>query len=82
MAHFELSRMMLSLTELMREGFDPAKTAYPHLGSHYLAWIKSYRKSDVKYDLQAGITVCALLVPQGMTYAFASMLSLVPRCRI
>ena len=32
-------------------------------------WIKGYKKSDLKGDLTAGITVGIMLIPQGMAYA-------------
>jgi SulP family sulfate permease len=34
-----------------------------------LDWIKSYSKKDAKGDLNAGITVGIMLIPQGMAYA-------------
>ena len=34
-----------------------------------LGWLLSYDRHDFRSDLQAGVTVAALLVPQGMAYA-------------
>lgn len=34
-----------------------------------LEWLPTYRKSDLKGDIWAGLTVGVLLVPQGMAYA-------------
>lgn len=34
-----------------------------------LKWSKSYKVSDFKNDLTAGITVGFVLIPQGMAYA-------------
>jgi len=34
-----------------------------------LKWIRSYRRSDLKGDILAGLTVAIMLVPQGMAYA-------------
>ncbi len=31
--------------------------------------VKDYDRSSLRQDLMAGITVCVLLVPQGMAYA-------------
>lgn len=32
-------------------------------------WLPSYRRSDLRHDLGAGLTIAAMLVPQGMAYA-------------
>jgi len=32
-------------------------------------WIRSYRRNDLRPDLAAGLTIGAMLVPQGMAYA-------------
>ena len=34
-----------------------------------LEWIKNYKRSDLKGDFSAGITVGIMLIPQGMAYA-------------
>ncbi len=34
-----------------------------------LKWIKGYKRSDLRADAVAGVTVAVLLVPQGMAYA-------------
>ncbi len=34
-----------------------------------VAWLESFKKTSLQNDLQAGLTVGALLVPQGMAYA-------------
>ncbi len=34
-----------------------------------LEWLPEYRKSDLKGDLSAGLTVGVMLIPQGMAYA-------------
>jgi len=34
-----------------------------------LEWGPSYRRSDLRHDLAAGVTVAAMLVPQAMAYA-------------
>jgi len=34
-----------------------------------LEWLPRYTRRDFRYDLVAGITVCVMLVPQGMAYA-------------
>lgn len=34
-----------------------------------ITWIKSYKKSQLKGDLSAGLTVGIMLIPQGMAYA-------------
>lgn len=41
------------------------------LGRHVPAvdWLRAYRRSDVRGDLSAGVTVAVMLVPQGMAYA-------------
>ena len=33
------------------------------------AWLRTYKRSDLKGDVAAGITVAIMLVPQGMAYA-------------
>ena len=33
------------------------------------AWIRSYHRADLRPDLSAGLTIGAMLVPQGMAYA-------------
>ncbi|RMG78421.1 MAG: solute carrier 26 family protein, partial [Bacteroidetes bacterium] len=35
----------------------------------FLEWLPNYKKSDLKGDLSAGITVGVMLIPQGMAYA-------------
>lgn len=35
----------------------------------FLSWIRSYKRSDAKSDLSAGLTTAIMLVPQGMAYA-------------
>ncbi len=37
-----------------------------------LAWSRSYLHVDLKHDIQAGLTVAALLIPQGMAYALVA----------
>ena len=32
-------------------------------------WLRSYDRSDLRPDLAAGVTIAAMLVPQGMAYA-------------
>ncbi len=32
-------------------------------------WLRTYNRSDLKPDLAAGVTIAAMLVPQGMAYA-------------
>jgi sulfate permease, SulP family len=34
-----------------------------------LQWLPGYQKSWLRFDLIAGLTVCAVLVPEGMAYA-------------
>jgi SulP family sulfate permease len=34
-----------------------------------LAWLPGYQRSWLRFDLIAGLTVCAILVPEGMAYA-------------
>lgn len=34
-----------------------------------LQWLKSYRTEDARFDVLAGFTIAALLVPQGMAFA-------------
>ena len=34
-----------------------------------LAWLPGYRRSWLRFDLIAGLTVCGILVPEGMAYA-------------
>ncbi len=34
-----------------------------------LAWVPGYRRSWLRFDLVAGLTVCGILVPEGMAYA-------------
>jgi sulfate permease, SulP family len=34
-----------------------------------LSWLPGYRRSWLPFDLIAGLTVCAILVPEGMAYA-------------
>jgi sulfate permease, SulP family len=34
-----------------------------------LRWVPGYRRSWLRFDLIAGLTVCAILVPEGMAYA-------------
>lgn len=34
-----------------------------------IGWIRGYRRSDLRGDLLAGVTVAVMLVPQGMAYA-------------
>ncbi|NDH23785.1 MAG: sodium-independent anion transporter, partial [Actinobacteria bacterium] len=33
------------------------------------SWLRSYDRADLRPDLAAGITIAAMLVPQGMAYA-------------
>jgi sulfate permease, SulP family len=33
------------------------------------AWLQGYQKSWLRFDVIAGLTVCAILVPEGMAYA-------------
>lgn len=40
-----------------------------HLFAPLLQMVKDYDRSSLRQDLMAGITVCVLLVPQGMAYA-------------
>ncbi|MFT5358356.1 MAG: SulP family sulfate permease [Polyangiales bacterium] len=35
----------------------------------FMSWMRSYRRSDAKSDLSAGLTTAIMLVPQGMAYA-------------
>lgn len=35
----------------------------------FLTWMRSYKRSDAKSDLSAGLTTAIMLVPQGMAYA-------------
>lgn len=35
----------------------------------FLEWLPQYRRSDIRYDLLAGLTVAVMLIPQGMAYA-------------
>ena len=32
-------------------------------------WLPNYRRNDIRSDLGAGLTIAAMLVPQGMAYA-------------
>lgn len=32
-------------------------------------WLRSYKQADFRFDLQAGLTVGVMLIPQGMAYA-------------
>ena len=32
-------------------------------------WLRSYQRADLRPDLSAGLTIGAMLVPQGMAYA-------------
>jgi sulfate permease, SulP family len=41
-----------------------ARRAWP-----VLAWLPGYQRSWLRFDLIAGLTVCAILVPEGMAYA-------------
>jgi len=34
-----------------------------------LSWVPGYQRSWLPVDLIAGLTVCAILVPEGMAYA-------------
>jgi SulP family sulfate permease len=34
-----------------------------------LSWLPGYQRSWLRFDLVAGLTVCAILVPEGMAYA-------------
>ncbi len=34
-----------------------------------VSWVKSYKKSQFKGDLAAGLTVGVMLIPQGMAYS-------------
>src|SRR5512144_3223797 len=34
-----------------------------------LAWVPGYQRSWLRLDVIAGLTVCAILVPEGMAYA-------------
>jgi sulfate permease, SulP family len=34
-----------------------------------LDWVRGYQRSWLRFDLIAGLTVCAILVPEGMAYA-------------
>ena len=34
-----------------------------------LSWLPTYKKTDLRYDLAAGLTVGIMLIPQGMAYA-------------
>lgn len=34
-----------------------------------LAWVPGYQRSWLRFDLVAGLTVCGILVPEGMAYA-------------
>jgi len=34
-----------------------------------LAWVPGYQRTWLRFDLIAGLTVCAILVPEGMAYA-------------
>ena len=43
------------------------KKLYPYLP--VIQWISSYKKSYLKGDLSAGLTVGVMLIPQGMAYA-------------
>jgi len=45
-------------------GQKTAKHAWP-----VLAWLPGYQRSWLRFDLVAGLTVCAILVPEGMAYA-------------
>lgn len=36
---------------------------------HLPQWIQEYRKTDIRFDLIAGLTVAVMLIPQGMAYA-------------
>ena len=33
------------------------------------SWIRAYQRSNLRPDLAAGLTIGAMLVPQGMAYA-------------
>jgi SulP family sulfate permease len=53
-----------------------SETQQPGRGAHVLdrtipavAWLRSYKRSDLRPDLIAGLTVAVMLVPQGMAYA-------------
>ncbi|MCW9714203.1 solute carrier family 26 protein [Aliifodinibius salicampi] len=48
----------------MKEFFNKISPFVPMAG-----WIRSYSSSDLKGDLNAGITVGIMLIPQGMAYA-------------
>ena len=39
--------------------------------SHWpiLSWVPGYQRSWLPFDVIAGLTVCAILVPEGMAYA-------------
>ena len=34
-----------------------------------LQWVPGYQRSWLRFDFIAGLTVCAILVPEGMAYA-------------
>ncbi|MFM8448530.1 MAG: SulP family inorganic anion transporter, partial [Haliscomenobacter sp.] len=34
-----------------------------------LEWLPTYRWNDLRWDMQAGLTVGVMLVPQGMAYS-------------
>ena len=43
---------------------QPARAAWP-----ILSWVPGYQRSWLPLDIIAGLTVCAILVPEGMAYA-------------
>ncbi len=40
-----------------------------------LAWVPGYQRGWLRADLVAGLTVCAILVPEGMAYAELEVLT-------
>jgi len=42
----------------------PTRRSWP-----ILAWVPGYQRSWLRFDVIAGLTVCAILVPEGMAYA-------------
>jgi len=50
------------MTDQVRD--RPAPRSWP-----ILAWVPGYQRSWLRVDVVAGLTVCAILVPEGMAYA-------------